>query len=133
MSTQTLVLGGIFGGLAALTTLLLPFVLASAIRFRRRCRPALGTVVRMEDLLDEGWLAHVQYEVEGTAHTVTFGSNGGYVVGERVALRYDTAEPGRAHLEGAHVWFESIAVSVLAVVFWAAAALVFVLGVGVEA
>jgi hypothetical protein len=129
MSTHSILASGLFGGIAAVAMLVLPFVVASAVRFRNRSRATVGTVVRMEDVpADEVSWAHVEYEVAGATFTARFASNGGYTVGERVPLRHHLEDPGRAHPEGIQVWLASLATLLVAVLSGVTAAILFVLG-----
>lgn len=129
MSTSAIVLGCIFGGVATLAALYVPYAITSALRFRRSAVFGLGTVVEMEELPgDDGWVAHIRYEIGGVAHTLRVGSNGGYALGERVPLRVAREEPSRAHLEQGHLWLETLGALLLALVFGAVAAGLFALG-----
>lgn len=127
MSTST-VLTYVFGGSAAVALVFFPFAAVSAIRFVRNSATTTGTVTRMEDVPTEGWIAHVDYEVNGAHHTLEAGSNGGYRIGEPVEVRYRRDDPSRAHLASGGVYMEMLTALILAVVFAGAAALFYVLG-----
>jgi hypothetical protein len=120
----------VFGAASALSALLVPVAVISALRFRRNSATAVGTVTRIEDcVVNEDRVAHIRYEVGGAPHYLSVRTNGGYAVGEPVRLRYPIGEPGRSVVdERAHVWMETITAATLAVLFGLVAGLFAVLG-----
>lgn len=129
MSTTSLVLSIVFGLGAGGAAIYLPFAIRSALALARDGVTTTGTVIEMEDVPQEGWIAHIRYRAGGAEHTIGVGSNGGYRVGEQVQVRYRRDDPARANVDSAgNVWMETIAVGVLAAIFAAVAILFVVLG-----